>query len=792
MSKISLKVSPWFYLLAIAVISLSSCNTTKFLDEDERLLIKNEFDFTEDHDVEKKSSLEYELERLAIQRPNGKFFGVNRAWFYYVNSKPGDTSWYQNYLRETVGEPPSIFDPYSAKISAQNMQSYLINKKGYYHAEVDFESEKTETLAKVEYKVKPGDRYRVGTVTYIGKDEKTLDLIRSLSSESLITPGTPIDEATFTSEKSRITNALQNRGYANFFNNYINILGDSTNQNNTVNIFLELLAPSPDSVHHVYEVGDIHVYTDYTLNQHDTLYSSEKIDGIYFHSSQSQYLVRPGILKNKIFLKPGKLYTKESRNKTFRKLSSLSTYSFVTINPVVREDSYVIDYDIYLTPHRYAWSAEYGSDVFYATLNQSLETRNRLLGVSVNSQFKNKNLLGGSEEYTINAETGAEVDISPPVSLRTLSFGLDNALKFPEQVDVFGFARAMRIFGVLGGDRYHRFKEETETTINAGFTHIDISNFYAISSVRGNYSYTYQPKTSTKFIIRQVGLDLNIYNIKEGFQDELNNNPLLAFSFQNNLLTGFLFRDISYIYSEPQKGRPFRNAVIFNFEMSGWETYLTNQAYNLVTGSDEVWKLSENVEFSKYFRTNIDFRHYRHFTKNSTLASRAYAGIIIPYGSQQVAPFVRQFSVGGPNSMRAWDQKELGPGGYDSRPEYERNAGIPYYQQGDLRLEFNLEYRQDLFWLVEGALFVDAGNVWNLKSDPNRPFTKISSNFYEEIAIGIGYGIRFDFDYFNIRFDFGYKIRNPYHIEGASNWSSWEDIKSQGLGNFQVAVNYPF
>ena len=97
-----------------------------------------------------------------------------------------------------------------------------------------------------------------------------------------------------------------------------------------------------------------------------------------------------------------------------------------------------------------------------------------------------------------------------------------------------------------------------------------------------------------------------------------------------------------------------------------------------------------------------------------------------------------------------------------------------------------------MFWLVEGALFVDAGNVWNLKSDPNRPFTKISSNFYEEIAIGIGYGIRFDFDYFNIRFDFGYKIRNPYHIEGASNWSSWEDIKSQGLGNFQVAVNYPF
>jgi len=289
-----------------------------------------------------------------------------------------------------------------------------------------------------------------------------------------------------------------------------------------------------------------------------------------------------------------------------------------------------------------------------------------------------------------------------------------------------------------------------------------------------------------------MGLEYNDYTLSEVFRKRIVNNPLLLRSFDDNLLTGLIFRDITYIYDKPVNSEGNKFTFLSNFEISGGETYLLNKLYNLTTGSNSDWRLTNNIEFAKYARLELDPRFYEYFSKRHSFAARLYAGIIIPFGGSTAAPFFKQFSVGGPNSLRGWDQKELGPGGYSElllQPEIGQN----FYQTGDIKLEANIEYRFDLFYIFEMALFMDAGNVWTLKANSDRPDAHITTDFTDQIAVSAGYGFRFDFTYFNIRFDFGYKLRNPYTFGNSTRyWYNWAEIKRQKFGNFQVAVNYPF
>ena len=233
--------------------------------------------------------------------------------------------------------------------------------------------------------------------------------------------------------------------------------------------------------------------------------------------------------------------------------------------------------------------------------------------------------------------------------------------------------------------------------------------------------------------------------------------------------------------------------VINNLELSGSEVYLANKLYNTISGTKNIWALADQISFAKYVRYEFDGRYNKEYSRTSSFAARLNAGIIIPFGDNKVAPFIRQFGVGGPNSLRAWNIKEPGPGGYrDPQTKVKDTPGI-FVNQGDIRLEMNAEYRFKIFLVMDGALFVDAGNVWVLKDDATRPNASISTSFYKQIALGAGYGVRLNFDFFIIRFDFGYKLRSPFTDDyKKSQWYSFKEIRQQGLGNVQVGVNYPF
>ena len=772
-------------------IMISACNSTKYLNKEETLLEENNVEIFSEEEIENKYLFNTSINNLIRQKPNTNwFFFLPREYVHFKNSAPGDSSWYNRFLLNYISQVPSIYDESKAYETASSIKNYLVNKKGFYDAETNYQVVTENQKTKITYKVNPKKRYKINSIEYFGNDKEALQLLESVRNQTLIDKGDYIDAGSFDLELTRMSLEMQNSGYANFATNYLSIKGDSSMNNHSVDIFLELMPPLPDSTHQKYTIGDINVYTDFHKDQDTSKLNFEQFRNRYYHSQSKDFLVRPSSLDNAIFLKPGSIYNRKARSKTRRKLSELGTYRFVTLSAKLDEfhDS-IINYDIMLTPFQKKWVADFGWDFFISSTSQTSNGSNQVFGFSLSNQLKNRNFLGGAEQFTLATEVGMEVQIdslSANSIIRSRSIGINAAMEIPKQKSLLGLSSSMKLFGKSISQS---FKENTTTTVRGGYNYNDLVDNYSRSSLNASLSYDFKPDKNSRFVIRQLGLEYNDYKLTSIFFNVIKNNPLLLRSFDDNLLTGLFFRDVTYIYNKPVNSEGNSFTFISNFELSGGETFLANKLYNLVSGESSDWRLTNNIEFAKYARFELDPRFYEYFSERHSFAARLYAGIIIPYGTSTAAPYFKQFSVGGPNSLRGWDQKELGPGGY-AAPTV---IGQTFYQTGDIKLEANVEYRFDLFYIFEMALFIDAGNVWTLKANDDRPDANITSDFTKQIAVSAGYGFRFDFTYFNIRFDFGYKLRNPYTFEQSDRyWYNWEEIKNQKLGNFQVAVNYPF
>ena len=803
------------FLLILSGLFLISCNTSKYLTSEQRLVKQSTLAFDGKQKVKDKSNLVKELTRLIDQKPNSKLlFFIPKEWIYLKNSGPGKDKLINRWARG-LGEEPVFFDAQLAENTRINLQNYLRNKKGYYNAEVKTEiTEKNDVSAwetahgqnfwvkqesYIRYVVYPEKRYTVNSVQYQSQDSLLVDFLNQLREGAFVKAGDPIDFAQFELEKSRIVLELQNNGYANFANNYIEIKGDSNALTKSVDIFFEIARPLPDTLHKKYYVGEISVFTDYQKDQELLKLPSEKISGLNLYRQSENFLVKPSVLRNSIFLRSDMLLRREDRLKTYRKLNNLGTYRFITMYPEVQstEDS-IMNFSILLTPYNYKWIYDGGLEGYFSTLGAA-----RLFGFSVNSSLQNRNFLGGSERYTLRGELGFELGINinegrVSFTQRARNFSLQNNLQLPSFLDFLGLGKILGGTGLIREKFYNAFKDETTTNIGLGYSSNTIVNFYSINSINASFGFDYTAASGNRYIFRPLGFNFDRYNISDSTRFQF--NPLIFLQFRDILGTGFLFRDFSFIYNgkKSQSGRSY--AMVHNFEFSGAEVHLLNKLYNRIAGSDSEWRLKfsnreddPGIAFAKYFRYEMDIRMNQEFSKTRSLATRFNFGIITPFDRNRIAPFIKQFGVGGPNSLRAWNIKEPGPGSYVDPLSKIRQRSNIFIQQGDLKLEANIEYRFNIFSLIDGAFFADAGNVWNLKPDDERPGSNITGKFYEEIALAIGYGIRANFDFFIIRFDAGYKTRNPYKdAYTGRNWFTFTEIRQQGIGNIQVAVNYPF
>lgn len=752
--------------MSLFFIQYQGCKSSYILQDQEYELFKNIIDVESDYKVADKLQLTESLKLLYLQ-----------AASEHTNLNP--KTW-------TLKNEITVYNEDLAKETASSMEKYLKNKKGYYHANVSYTSDKQEKRRiVVRYLVNPGPQYLINNVKIEVEDDEIGKILSILSPFSQLKKDGPLDAITFDKERSRITTALQNSGYANFLSNYIEIEGDSTVGDYKVDVFVKINKPPYADEHLKYTVDTIRVFTNHNEDATKQAVINDTIDSKIFYSTTDDFLLKPTALNKSIFLKGGEIFKKNKRQKTYANLSSLSTYRYVNIQPsTTDQQDTTINFNIFLTPYTNPWILDFGSDLFYSTVS---EIGRNLFGVSGSTSLQNRNLLGGSELYTLDLEGTLEFDLND-ADANSISYRVENSLQLPRHTDLFSLTNILKKLKLIGTDRVRSFKESSNTNIRLGYSYTKIIDLYTLNSANLSWGYDYRPNNRSRYLIRQLSLNLLNTTVDTLFEEILDNNQLLANSFVDNLSTGFIFRDISYVYQSLKSIRGRSYGFIGNVEISGAETFLLNKASNLLRSRDDVWSLG-SINFSKYIKAEAQLRMYKDITANSSLASRIHLGFAVPYGGRDVAvPYVVQFFSGGPNSLRAWQLREIGPGSRFVDPE----DNSIYFQTGDLKLEFNIEYRTKIFWFIEGALFVDGGNIWTLRQDLDRPGSQISTSFLQEIGIGAGFGLRFDFTYFLIRIDTGYKIKNPFRDPETGSYWALNSKYNSSFGNINIAVNYPF
>ncbi len=780
----------------LCCLLLSACNVTKNLDTEkgERLLVKNSLRIKAEKrlSISARTALTNELTPYYRQKPNRRNFGFfyPRLRFYYKYHNR--TTRFAEFIKKRVAESPAIYDSVLAQRTALNFRNQM-RQGGYFRAECSYSTQFVgKYKAKTTYQLQLGPRYTVENVTFESRDTQILIILQATSGESLIKPGTPLDIHIFDAEKLRISTMLKNKGYAYFIPQYVEFGGDSTGTKANVNV--EVLPYNDSTMHRTYTIGRVEVLSGVVPN-FSSMRRDTTIKGVYFAAAEANLWIKPSLLRKKILTAPGELYRQSDFDKTLRNLNGLGVYRFVSMRPIQDStETDKINVTVNLSPNK---RFSPGGDLDFNYSRNSIS--NGLLGLSPILYLQNRNLLSGAEHLQSSVSYNIEFDIANPKIVFSQEFKFQNELAFPRFFDYLGFWRgASKIH--LGKRRlvpksfYNRIRSDGEARLSLNYNYLDVTNFYTYHLSNVTFGYRVRSHPEHQYSWDHVGLDM----LRPQFDSLLVPSEFLRRSFGKQLFTGLLLRSFNYTYATRPNRFGERWNYRFNSELSGLEVLAANQLWPLLTGKKEpVWRIAD-LDFAKFFRLDQEAVYTRNFTKEVAGAVRIGAGVAAPFGDSQTVPYVKQFFVGGPSSLRAWRIRELGPGGYVLRNmitnEPEASEVQPFYQAADFRFEFGGELRFPLFLWFKGAVFVDGGNIWTLSNDPDRPDSELRWDSYKNIAIGTGFGLRMDVDYFVLRLDFGLPLRQPYaNADGKGYWVRDLFSKMQPRDfNPNLAVGYPF
>ncbi len=774
---------------------LTSCNVNKYLEGDQTFLKKQ--DIVMDGKLAKvnRSSVTSGLGNLLLQQPNEGFVWVPRHWFYYRNQKLQKDNWYWNFINSNISRPPSLIDTALMERTCKNMSDYLITK-GYLHPKVTYEVQPIKgfrfwrsksTNSELTYHILPGELATIDKFSIISKDSSLLEVIQKNRDVKYLTKESPIDKDLYTEEVNNIVRIAHNNGYPQFYSNYVDLLSiDTTEGFNDVR--LSIFRPSGKSQHKQYTLGDIRLKSDgYTGIQQDTL-----VNGIICDAPLSNYLVQYKYLLRKIKIQKGDIYSKQELDRSLRNLSSFDIYQFPISQVDIDTASNTVDIGIQMNRRaRRAYSANL--ELFYSNISQF---NNQLIGISNSHQLVDRNLFGGGEVWITDLEGSFELGLNnaPNASANSYNFNFGTELRLPRYIK-YPIVSSLTdwIFGQSAS--YAKFKDEANTSISLLYQYTQRQSFFTYNSIEANYGYQYRPSDFLDIRINHFAVNYWVPAIEPQFDQIIGDNEFFRRRFTKRFITGFLFNDLIVEARKPEN--KFGESYFFlgEFETSGLEI-LGAEAIARSMGAQTPFEIPlevDTIAFSKFIRVLIDGRYYRKLKSNQSIGVRVSAGLGLGLDNEGV-PYIRQFFVGGPYSIRAFPVRSLGPGSFRADSAFVAQR-LPFFQTGDFKFEASFEYKFKIAWIMEGALFYDIGNVWNL-NDENEEYN-LSWDSYTQLAMGTGFGLRFLLPYnIILRFDLGYPIRYPYKIRG-SKWIFNQDFSSPEISYFQpiqlnFAINYPF
>lgn len=715
---------------------------------------------------------------------------------------------WRDWLAETVGEPPVVLDSAKTKKSAEQI-SILLSKEGYFRNEVDFKVDlsRNEKRAKVEFDIVPGPRFTIRDIKYDVEDPGIARRLDFLKNTSTLKSGSSFSVEVFDDERARIAGYLANRGYYGYTKEYIKFKADSSVGNLMVDITVQFNSKyktsetNPDSLvvvpHPRYFIGDIVVDTEFDLKDL-TRIPSDTLDflGIkILHNGKLQ--LDPELVDYTIHFESGDLYQKDRAESTYRRFNNLEIFRSVVIQfrPRANSDVNVLDCFIYLTSAK---------KQFISTQSHGTHSDGNL-GIQADIEYSHRNVFGGAEQGNITLSAGYEAQQALTQTDQDTEGAVGQAaqgLRF--NTFEIGPELSLRFNNIfpLSLDRFSRNSNPT-SKLSVAFNYQSRPDYTrALTRIRYEGKWIENLQRGRSYFFHFPEISLVKIQKSQSFQDLLDDidDELLTNSYQDHLITSVYGIGGNW---DNKKTKHQRRHHFFHFNIDGSGTALRGvmnaiKADKNVDGHYEI----AGIEFAHYTRIDADFRQYWDVDEKNSFATRIAAGVGKTWTNLGALPFEKSFFAGGANSLRAWQARTLGPGSFR-----DSTALVTYNNIGESRLEANLEYRFNFTPTFEGALFVDAGNIWMLKEDPDRPGTAISSNMLSEVAIGAGLGMRLDFDFFLIRFDFGIQVKDPAKIPG-ERWiwepkDNYEDFVDgfypEGgapgyfpVINFNLGIGYPF
>jgi outer membrane protein assembly factor BamA len=620
------------------------------------------------------------------------------------------------------------------------------------------------------------------------RDSVYASILKSVSESSLLKENQRYDLERMQAEQSRIEEELENVGFYYFDDRYLIFHADSTVGKRKVHLALRLEKDIPQRAKRIYKINNVNIYSSYALSIDSTKKSSfaKDVDGYNFVDSAGNF--RPRVITRVINLKRGNVYRREDQQFTLSHLMGLGVFKFVNIKfSEAHKDSALLNADILLTPLK---KKSLRAEV------QAVSKSNNFVGPGVMFTFTNRNFLKGAELFKLRLNSAYEVQYSSQTEsepLNSFELGLEASLLVPR------FIAPIRI-------DYHSREHIPKTIFKFGISLQNRVGYFRLNSFNLAYGYNWLESAGKSHELYPVDISFVQTDKKSpDFIKFLQDNPVLENSFQDQFIIGTRY---SYTLNtqltenllqkfEEKKYRTHSFYFNGNIDVAGNLLYLIQR--KIGNSGEDTLKIF-NSPYSQYVKGDIDFRYFWQFDLHNKLATRLIIGAGYPYGNSVTLPYMKQFSVGGSNSIRAFPARSVGPGTYNVREE--TNEDVQFVdQRGDIKLEGNLEYRFDIIKFLKGAVFLDAGNIWLMKGDAleidprNEKGVFDVDTFINQLAVGTGLGLRFDFSFFVLRLDVAFPLRKPYLEEdpwvtddidfGSKTWRKDNLV-------FNIAIGYPF
>ena len=764
------------FFLTLAIIFFVSCNTTKLVPKGDALYTGASVKVKDSLASRKeKKKIVNQTEGLPRPKPNSKFLGIPFKLLFY--NLAGDTSKH-NFIRKflrKIGEPPVLLSTVNVDYNVKILQNYLENI-GYFRAEASGDTIAKKRKGHAYYALTPGVVYTIKEVNFETDSSSLGEAITDTKSHTFLHPGDPFNLEVIKGERERVDAILKEQGYYFFSPDALITEADTTIGDHKVNMYLKVKDNIPPQVKKPYAIDNVYIYPIFRLNGRkiDTTVNEKYLyDGYYVVDPQKKF--KPKLFPQIMRFDSGDVYNRNDHNLTLSRLINLGVFKFVKnrfeLSPNSKGDTGRLNTYYYLTPlPRKTLRGEISANT----------KSNNYVGSLFTVSFRNRNTFKGAEQLDIHANIGSEVQYSGyQTGYNTYTLGGGVTFSIPKFVVPFFKFNTTNAF-------------VPKTKIDLSYDLLNRRKLYTLSSLKGELGYVWKPniREQQEFNLFSINY-VNAINVTTKYRDSILRDPILKHAIDTQFIIGS-----NYSYTiDPFVNRPNSTGLYFN----GLADFSGNVA-GLFIPEDPVTKQKRlfGAAISQYLKAQTDLRYFIEFNPKTRLANRLLIGFGYPYGNSEQLPYIKQFFIGGNNSIRAFRSRSVGPGTYRA-PNADSLSFFPD-QSGDMKLEMNTELRYKFNKIIEGAIFLDAGNIWLYNKDTStinpRPGVQFSKDFMKELAVGTGIGLRFNLTILLLRLDLGMPLRKPW-LPAGQRWvidqidfGSKEWRKRNLVLN--LAIGYPF